>query len=134
MSTASSSDSVSIPEQLVLFEERYCTQTRKMEPYAYLIKLTEVNLDDGWQPFIDERHEFRVLAQDVLDFKTEILKTLGAGVLLSEIVSLEDRIKWLIAHLNPLCGPPHSMRTLEDMLVTLKERARAKQAKDNGNV
>lgn len=85
-----------------------------------MIKLVEVNLDDGRQSFFDERHEFRQLAEDVYNFKTKMLKTLGAGIMLKDIVELEKKVYWLIQHLNDLC---ESVRSVEDMFETLKKKA-----------
>lgn len=101
-----------------------------MNRYAYLIKLTEVNMDEGQQPFVDELHEFERLGEDILEFETEVLQRLGAGVVLNNIINLAGRTRWMIGHLRPLCRPRESDPSREDMLQELKEKSQ----KENSEV
>lgn len=98
-----------------------------MDPLAYLIKFTEINIaDDDAQAFLYERYEFGRLAEEVVAFKMELTTTLGAGVSLIEIIELERKVGWVWVHLNDLCSGDDAERVA--MLAKLKDKMAARDS------
>lgn len=97
-----------------------------MDPLAYLIKFTEINIADrDAQAFVYERDEFRKLAEEIVAFKMEMANKLGAGVCLVEIVALERQVGWVLAHLGDLCCADEER---EGMLRKLRDKMLARES------